>query len=203
MEKRFNIKQGKHNFKGLKFQELLYPFGMIFLTSAIFLNGNIESIYGWSSIVLTSLIWVFFYFKMKDLNIKVKFDQECLYDGSDQINNLFGFSFGRQHKNSARFGWRAVGEKIEIHTYCYVDGEQRYEKLIDCLPNEWVELDLDIFKTYYEFKAKNIDGERALKRIDKNSIGLLQWFTYKLFPRFNKEFPAPHNMSISIIETEK
>jgi len=206
MEKRFNIKQGKHFFKGLKFQELLYPLGMVFLTVGIFLNSNIENIYGWASIVMTALVWVFFYFKMKDLNIKVKFDKECLYtlpDQYDQINKLFGFSFGHHHKNSARFGWRAVGQKIEIHTYCYVNGERKYEKLIDCLPEEWVELDLDAFKTYYEFKAKNIDGERALKRVDKNPTGLLQWFTYKLFPYFGGKYPAPHSMGITIIETEK
>ena len=210
MEKRFTIKKGKHYFKGLKFQEITYPLFFILLSGAFFISNSINDIFGWISIGLSALFWVFFYFKMKDINIKVKFDKSCLYDPLDNehdINKLWGMGFVHHHKNSARFGWRCmtIGKNkiIEIHAYCYIDGKRVSEKLIECMPNEWVELDLDVLKDRYQFKAQNIDGERALKFIPKGDTRFLQLFTYKLFPYFGGNNAAPHDMEMTIIETEK
>jgi len=61
---------------------------------------------------------------------------------------------------------------------------------------------LDVFKKEYEFRAKNIDGERALKRVVKSPTTFSQWYSYKLFPYFGGKYPAPHEMGISIIETD-
>jgi len=206
MEKRFTVKRGKHYFKGIKFQEITYPLFFIPIAIGFFASNAINDIFGWVSLGLSAIFWVFYYFKMKDINVKVKFDESCLYEPFDEehdINKLWGIGFVYHHKNSARFGWRAMGKIIEIHTYCYVDGKRVSEKLIECQPNEWLELDLDVFKDRYQFKAKNIDGERALKNIEKGKTSFLQLFTYKLFPYFGGNNPAPHNMGITIIETEK
>lgn len=206
MEKRFTVKQGKHSFKGLKFQEISYPLIFILLSVGFFYSDTINDIFGWVSLGLSAIFWTFFYFKMKDLNIKVRFDESCIYEPFDEehdINKLWGMGFVHHHKNSARFGWRAKDGVIEIHTYCYIKGERKSEKLIECMPNEWVELDLDVRRHEYEFKAKNIDGERAMKFIPKGDTRFLQLFTYKLFPYFGGNNPAPHEMGMSIIETEK
>jgi hypothetical protein len=49
----------------------------------------------------------------------------------DQVNKLFGFSFGNHHKNSYRFGWSNSSGRIGIWAYYYTNGERTQKKLIE------------------------------------------------------------------------
>lgn len=78
--------------------------------------------------------WRFkFFFKQKDINLKVKFYDSCWYDihhWGNRINELYGIGDFNIHKNSDRIGWRP-NEKvgyIDLFYYDYRDGKRFISK---------------------------------------------------------------------------
>ena len=71
----------------------------------------------------------------KSLGFTAMFHDNCLYDlnSEDQadINKLFGITSLFIHKNSARFGWRAEGDKIRIFAYYYRNGIRGWKEKTD------------------------------------------------------------------------
>lgn len=126
----------------------------------------------------------------------VKFGESCRYDiGKDQtdINKLFGISFGYHHTNSARIGWRYVPkfDKIELTTYCYVNGERIKEKSLGFV---------EFGKTYSvqilsttDLVRFVLDGSvRAEEKVPSSGI------SYPLSLYFGGNYYAPHNMYIDL-----
>lgn len=129
---------------------------------------------------------------------EVIFKENCIYDLHDEdqydVNKLFGLSYGYHHINSARFGWRADGEKIQLSLYCYREG-QRYMKDICQLDTERTyTLEIKNEGTYYEFLISgNTSSFMAYGKITKPQTPKLG---YNLFPYFGGNEPAPHDIEI-------
>jgi hypothetical protein len=139
------------------------------------------------------------------LEAKIKFDKSCLYNLNNQdqldINKLFGFSKGHHHWNSYRFGWRCVGNKIELLAYLYINGKRI---------NEWEQ---DIHLTYlevdklYKLSLKSSHNKCYFKVLDEfNQLIVIREYPvlsrfkvgYRLNPYFGGTSTAPHNMEIDI-----
>lgn len=93
---------------------------------------------------LTFLPWI----GKQSIERMVCFDVSCEYDSaaynSDDVNKLFGLSFGwgayksvggpgyisPVHWNSARFGWRwsKADQCVELLAYCYVNGVRNWDE---------------------------------------------------------------------------
>lgn len=129
---------------------------------------------------------------------EVVFTKSCLYEilGPDQfdVNKLFGLSYGFHHNNSARFGWRADGDSIEISAYCY----KNKKRLIKVIRNVEVEKP-------YIFTVQNCEGfyELTIESGVGNIIGYAKIskpktikFGYRLFPYFGGNVTAPHDVEI-------
>ena len=208
MTKTFTVEKGKHYFRGLKFQELLYPVFMLAITAGLYFSPSIEMIFVWGGLGASLLLYAFSAWKLSDLEIQAKFDKSCLYTldtNYDQINKLYGLGEGLHHSNSARFGWRSVdGKTIEIMAYTHINGERQSKKLMDCSVDEWLKLDLYLEKGKYVFIGENEDGEKAkVSMPSKTGFFFGRLFTYKLFPYFGGSVAAPHQMSIEVVEKEK
>ena len=120
------------------------------------------------------------------------FNVSNLYDnGSDDINKLYGITSPSIHKNSARFGWRAKGEIIEIFAYYYIDGERTFVKMGETEINTRNEFLVDVSGNNYYF-AFNDEVHLVVKT--KNITA------YRAFPYFGGNLPAPHRMTLTIVE---
>lgn len=134
----------------------------------------------------------------KEIEMKrqVLFDESCEYniqnDDQEDVNKLFGVSFGLHHKNSARFGWRwsVDKRKIEILTYTYIDGVRDFVSLQFVDLNETLTLTLIAKADTYYFKI----GTSELL-INKN---ISPSYGYFLYPYFGGNKVAPHNIIINI-----
>lgn len=131
-------------------------------------------------------------FKDKKKSIIVSFNKSCLYETEEEscVNKLWGFACGfGVHKNSFRFGWSAVGDKIQMWIYTYTNGKLNKQKVMLC--------DLD---TKYKFSLE-IKGHEVLFYINDQ---LLKIKSLKCNPRFLTELGfyfggksrAPHKMWI-------
>lgn len=75
--------------------------------------------------------WPLFINSITTREASFKFTNSCMYNLHDNdqhdINKLFGFSIGKHHLNSFRFGWRPILEenKIEIVSYEYQNGVRK------------------------------------------------------------------------------
>lgn len=143
----------------------------------------------------------------------VMFDSGCVYEldkNIGQINKLLGRSEGFHQNQSARFGWRCIGDKIELIAYCYINGVRVEKKLDQVSIGEWVDIKLSMSKDYYRF---TVTRENKLKvsvlYIDKKNtnipwyIQFSRLFTYRLYPYFGGVISAPHQMKIQIKDTLK
>lgn len=139
------------------------------------------------------------------LQYDVTFDRSAQYyhGNIDQydINKLFGVSYGMHHTNSARFGWRSVGNyspKVEILAYCYVDGRRVQEDG----QNLFIAM-IDIGETYtYRINVSENDytftifhkgqvvGNKEIPHKD------LPFWGYQLYPYFGGNRKAPHDIKI-------
>lgn len=127
------------------------------------------------------------------------FTRSCLYeiDGPDRfdINKLFGISYGLHHKNSARFGWRANGDSIEISAYCYKSGDRIIKTIRDVAVGKPYVFTMRGTKEFYEL---TVESEGAIIGYAKISKPKTIQFGYRLFPYFGGNVPAPHNIRILI-----
>ncbi len=138
------------------------------------------------------------FFKNK-LSFTAEFTDSCLYDlgNIDQldINKLMGFSCGFHHKNSARIGWRAKGDLIEIVSYCYVNGVRILEETLGTVkPNEKFSCIIKDVGDIWMIQFKNAIGFSKVY-VKKNSISSCG---YMLYPYFGGNNVAPHDMQIKI-----
>lgn len=137
--------------------------------------------------------------KYTDKNVitfNVKFDSSSIYETIDPINQydvnkLFGISDGKSHiKNSARFGWRYVNNKLELMAYTHFEGIFHFEKICNIEPNKEYTCQLSLEDTYvfridtFEVKMPRFRNESA-----KN---------YYLYPYFGGDETAPHDITIKI-----
>lgn len=150
-----------------------------------------------------------FHFKPHICNKFLQYDitfnrsAQYLFRDIDQydINKLFGVSYGLHHNNSARFGWRSVGNyspKVEILAYCYINGK-RVEEDGDNLFIAIVDLDspytyrINVTKNVYNFTILQNNRIIGEKEIEHN--GLTFW-GYHLYPYFGGNKKAPHDINI-------
>jgi hypothetical protein len=133
---------------------------------------------------------------------KIVFDNSCIYNfkNEDQydINKLFGLSFGHHHNNSARFGWRANEDKIEIYAYYYSKGSICYANICSVKSNVPYEYSILIENGVYIFQVENSEGYVIGSHI-ANKAETCGW-GYYLYPYFGGNNTAPHDMIILMKE---
>lgn len=112
------------------------------------------------------------------------------------VNKLIGYSKGLHHKNSYRFGWNCLNDKIHIYGYSYINGV----RVID----EICEVDIDKEYTLL-IRTKNgkviytvIDSEYQMKQAVQK-ITTKKIFGYNLWPYFGGNKTSPKNMLIELV----
>ncbi len=134
------------------------------------------------------------------LSFDAIFDCTAIYhfeeiEGYDSKNKLLGFSDcnSLHHQNSARFVWQWFDNQLEIHAYCYVDGN-RVEEFIGVVNiDQMNHYELSIQGEHYVFKLNDNNPVR-IKRGNTCDRGLY----YMLWPYFGGSLPAPHDISIRL-----
>lgn len=129
---------------------------------------------------------------------KAAFDSSAVYQTAQPIhqadvNKLYGFSdcYSQHHSNSARFGWRWLGGKLEIMAYCYQNGERQSEVMGSVALNKSYEYEIEIREDAYVFRLNGVE-----KKMLRGCSGRV--FGYKLYPYFGGQEVAPHDISIKI-----
>ncbi len=137
----------------------------------------------------------------RSLNFSAVFDESAIYKTSSEenqhdINKLAGFSDCNSfhHENSARFGWRWLDGKLEIHAYAYVNGERVTEYIGDVSLDEAYDYRLQMTDSDYVFYLQGYDPVR----ITRNSP-CDRGFYYMLFPYFGGDETAPQDIVIRIL----
>lgn len=134
--------------------------------------------------------------KARSISANVSFYENCRYDiDKDQsdINKLYGLSFGYHHKNSARIGWRYNKklDKIELTTYCYLDGVRLREKSLGffCFAEKII-TEILIKGNLVKFVVNgSIIAEENLKT---------KGISYPLSLYFGGNQRAPHDMNVEL-----
>lgn len=160
--------------------------------------------------------WNFLGLNRKRFYASVRFSDNCLYNITEnvgQINKIIGHSYrllpyydkisGKikpgHHKDSVRFGWRCVEDKIEILAYLYVNSARMHQSLLKVRPGSWVYLKISETSHNYEFKAITDGGDSSIAVFNKGEKkGFLKLFIYRLYPYFGGKVSAPHSMDIHI-----
>lgn len=137
------------------------------------------------------------------LSFQAKFDSSAIYSTRDpqnqlDTNKLMGIADcgTHHHTNSARFGWRWFRGSLEIWAYCYVNGE-RSSLYLGTVP----------LGEYHSYRIRFEDGAYVF-RLDqqqevvmgRSCMGAAKG--YKLFPYFGGDEPAPHDISVWVIEEQ-
>lgn len=139
----------------------------------------------------------------KTLVYQVSFTSSCKYNiGKDQddINKLFGLSFGFHHKNSARIGWRWNNKtnRIELLAYVYRKGKRVNEWDENIIIsnnielNEEIILELLVTRESYLFSVDTYSGIKSIELKHEKLCKL----GYELYPYFGGNQTAPHNIEI-------
>lgn len=136
----------------------------------------------------------------KTLAFLATFDESARYTLSDasqqaDINKLMGFSDCSvpHHENSARFGWRWLNEKLEIHAYCYVDSVRVHEFVGTVDIGDENRYEISATSDAYEF---SLNGEK--KAVIRRTQSCDEGVNYLLYPYFGGTVPAPHDVRIKI-----
>jgi hypothetical protein len=120
------------------------------------------------------------------------FNISNIYDnGSDDINKLYGITSSKIHENSARFGWRCKGDIIEIFAYYYIDGVRYFEKMGETEIKKRNEFLVDVSGNNYYFRFNDVE---------KVIVNTKNISAFRSFPYFGGDLPAPHRMTILIVE---
>jgi hypothetical protein len=125
----------------------------------------------------------------------VIFSDSCLYDlkSTDQLdwNKLFGIGyFPSHHRNSIRFVWRAVGDKIEIAAYMYHNKILKIIYMYKVTPGLPYDFSIRINQKGYILSV----GSKTIAVSANNK----KFFGYYLRPYFGGNQKAPHDMDIII-----
>jgi hypothetical protein len=139
-------------------------------------------------------------FTKQQLRFLAKFDNTATYATIDPLNQLdanklYGFSdCGDGHqKNSARFGWRFINNRIEIFAYCYVNSIRNSQYISSVELNQEYEYKINISDNHYIFTLNGVSliMERGCSKGGSK---------YHLFPFFGGDETAPHDIHIRIKE---
>lgn len=129
-------------------------------------------------------------FKDNKKSITVSFNKSCLYDIEEEscVNKLWGFACGLGvHKNSFRFGWSAVGDKIQIWSYTYTKGKLDKQKIMLC--------DIDTLYTFsIELRERDILFYIDNQLLKIKSLECNPKFLTELGFYFGGNSRAPHKM---------
>jgi hypothetical protein len=118
-------------------------------------------------------------------------------------NKLFGLSFLRPHRNSARFGWRYDPgiDKFILSAYCYVNGERIVEDLCECYAWHFYDCELMVTEPDYLFTVRNEKGTvmaaAAISTGHRKNLALL------LGPYFGGNNKAPETLTFSLKKIRK
>ncbi len=136
----------------------------------------------------------------RNLNFRVMFNETAQYtsakkENQHDINKLIGFSDcnDQHHSNSARFGWRWLNDALEIHAYCYVQGQRVSEYVGTIEINQSYHFQLSFDDDAYHFF---LEGHPTVT-IDRHA-SCNRGIYYMLFPYFGGDEVAPHDISIKI-----
>ncbi len=113
------------------------------------------------------------------------------------VSKLVGISGLHNYKNSARLGWRTVGDKIELVTYVYNDGQTPQEN-----PEE-LKKSLGLytapaqvyFKIYYAGGNWHFQVDETLAKVP----GEMPTLKYISMPWYGGVPSAPHDITVKII----
>lgn len=130
------------------------------------------------------------------------FTDTCLYDlgNADQLdtNKLFGFSIGKHHNNSFRFGWRPnkTKDKIEILSYEYRDGERVIDLIREIDINKWIHFEIEYLNEYVKYIITANEEHKATIGTNKFSLKKKFGLGYKLGFYFGGNQTAPHKIKV-------
>ena len=134
------------------------------------------------------------------LNFTAIFDHTAIYETRNEenqfdINKLMGFSDCNSfhHDHSARFGWRWLEGKLEIHAYAYVNGERITKLIGDIELNKAYNYRLKLNDDAYVFYLSGFDTV-SIERQPPCQRGLY----YVLYPYFGGDEKAPHDILIQV-----
>jgi hypothetical protein len=140
----------------------------------------------------------FRFFRDDILEFAAKFDESAIYDnGSDyeqsDINKLFGFidCGSAVHENSARFGWRWYGNRLEIFAYCYNNGIRNDKFITSINIGQEYNYKITATSTYYVFE---VDGLSVVMPRSCNESYKKEY----LYPYFGGTLTAPQDIKIKI-----
>lgn len=130
------------------------------------------------------------------LTFYAKFDQTSQYEGTDDINKLYGFSDCNStiHNNSARFGWRQGKEEgtVDIFTYTYCDSKKSWRPLTTVQINRKYRYEIQLLSGKYVYRCNGTTIEQPRCNDCTRGVYLLSQ------PYFGGDNPAPHNVLIEI-----
>lgn len=137
-----------------------------------------------------------------ELRFRARFNESAIYAFNeagfqDSKNKLLGFADcnSLHHENSARFAWQWYKNELEIHAYCYVNN-QRIESYVGTIAiNDWNDFSIKVTENNYVFTLNN-EIPVTISRGSSCSRGLY----YKLWPYFGGTMPAPHDVTVDIIQ---
>lgn len=141
------------------------------------------------------------YNNIPELRFVVRFDSTARYKTTDpinqqDINKLYGFADNdKPHQlYSARFGWRWLDEKLELHAYVYNDSA-RVTRLLTAVPLlKDVNCSIKVDGKQYLF---TVDGATTSMPRTATSPGALG---YRLYPFFGGDEFSPQDIRIKIKE---
>ncbi|ELR72459.1 hypothetical protein C900_01542 [Fulvivirga imtechensis AK7] len=139
-------------------------------------------------------------FDKKAMSFAAKFDKSAIYEtqieeNQADINKLLGFSDCNNHHqdNSARFGWRWYNEQLEIHAYCYVNGNRTIKYITSVSLDQMNDYKIEIVDNKYVFTVNNT----VRVEVNKNA-NCSGGINYMLFPYFGGDETAPHDISVTV-----
>lgn len=120
------------------------------------------------------------------------------YNDQQDHNKLFGVSYGRIHRNSARFGWRydPLVNKFIISAYCYLNGERVMTDLCEAVANHWYDCYIITYGRTYIFRIMNERGD--ILCTEHISKGHNKKLCLLLGPYFGGNQTAPNTMTIQM-----
>jgi len=144
----------------------------------------------------------FFNFSKKQEYI-VRFTDTCAYSLNEvdqtDVNKLFGFSNGFfHHKDSVRFGWNYLDDRIVLYAYIYQNGKKNSTYI--CRVELETENKLTIFveNDSYIFQVEKLKtGLKSKLKVYKNKKFV---FGYNLWPYFGGNNVAPQDISIEMVK---
>jgi hypothetical protein len=139
----------------------------------------------------------------KSVSYLVKFDESCTYslpkEDQGDINKLFGTSIGLHHKNSVRFGWCWLNNKLKLYAYWYDNGVRKSKEIQNIEINKKYFLTIENLDTQWKFVVIGFTDDSKKELIVEKSKTKIN-FGYRLWPYFGGNQVAPHQVNIELID---